>query len=80
MTSVEEFAFIAAQLQWLQTHLRSQGEVLEGSRMASALNALACAQAVIVELTEIGNTRPNGAITHDLTHDAAGRLNGTIAD
>ncbi|MBC7994365.1 MAG: hypothetical protein H7Z15_14135 [Rhizobacter sp.] len=54
MTSMEEFAFIAAQLEWLQGHLRSQEPVAEGGRMESALNALACAHAVIVELGNIG--------------------------
>ncbi|HZE91575.1 MAG TPA: hypothetical protein VE029_07700 [Rhizobacter sp.] len=54
MTSMEEFAFIAAQLAWLEEHLRSEGPAPEGSRMHSALNALVCAQAVIVELTQLG--------------------------
>jgi len=54
MTSMEEFAFIAAQLEWLQGHLRSQEPSAEAGRMESALNALACAHAVIVELSHIG--------------------------
>jgi hypothetical protein len=56
MTSMEEFAFIAAQLEWLQGHLRSQAPGAEPGRMESALNALACAHAVIVELGHIGAT------------------------
>ncbi|MBC7956237.1 MAG: hypothetical protein H7Y33_10255 [Cytophagales bacterium] len=54
MTNMEEFAFIAAQLEWLQEHLRSQAPGAEPGRMDSALNALACAHAVIVELGHIG--------------------------
>jgi len=54
MTSMEEFAFIAAQLEWLEGHLRSQVTTAEPARMESALNALTCAQAVITELAHIG--------------------------
>ncbi len=54
MTSMEEFSFIAAQLEWLQGHLRSQAPAADAGRMESALNALACAHAVIVELGHIG--------------------------
>lgn len=55
MTSMEEFAFIAAQLEWLVGHLRSQPPGAEPARMESALNALTCAQAVITELAHIGS-------------------------
>lgn len=54
MTSMEEFNFIAAQLEWLEAHLRSPGTTAVDSRMESALNALACARAVIAELAHIG--------------------------
>jgi hypothetical protein len=54
MTSMEEFAFIAAQLEWLEGHLRAQTPVAEPARMESALNALMCAQAVISELAHLG--------------------------
>jgi hypothetical protein len=54
MDSVEEFAFIASQLEWLEQHLREaappQGQ---DGRMEGALNALACARAVIAELAHI---------------------------
>jgi len=62
MTSMEEFAFIAAQLEWLQAHLRSQTPGAEAGRMESALNALACAHAVIVELSHIGASAEPGAM------------------
>lgn len=54
MTSMEEFNFIAAQLEWLEGHLRSLPTVEHDSRMDGALNALACARAVIAELAHIG--------------------------
>ncbi|MCR5881901.1 hypothetical protein LRS03_03110 [Rhizobacter sp. J219] len=57
MTSVQEFAHIARQLEWLEGHLRAQA-VLPEARMAEALGALACARAVVVELAQIGNTEP----------------------
>ena len=53
MTSMEEFNFIAAQLEWLEGHLRSSPAVEHDSRMDGALNALACARAVIAELAHI---------------------------
>lgn len=55
MTNVEEFVFIAAQLAWLEAHLRSQAAA-QNSRMEGALNALACAQAVISELGCLGRS------------------------
>lgn len=63
MSTDEEFSFIAAQLEWLETHLRRPEVAQEGGRMESALNALACARAVIVELAQIGVTAkpPAGA-------------------
>lgn len=62
MTSVEEFAFISAQLEWLEDHLRAQGPSAKNGRMDGALDALACARAVIVELAHIGTDidRPPG--------------------
>jgi hypothetical protein len=64
MTSMEEFAFIAAQLEWLQAHLRSQAPGAEAGRMESALNALACAHAVIVELSHMGaSVEPVAAVS-----------------
>jgi hypothetical protein len=55
MTTSNEFVFIAAQLEWLEAQLREQPLPVENqSRMESALNALACAQAVIVQLGEMG--------------------------
>ncbi|GAB4556570.1 MAG: hypothetical protein IV105_01760 [Rhizobacter sp.] len=56
MTSMEEFSFIAAHLEWLELHLRSKAPQADGARMDSALNALACAHAVILELAHIGGT------------------------
>lgn len=55
MTSMEEFNFIAAQLEWLEAHLRASTVVEADSRMDSALNSLACARAVIAELAHIGD-------------------------
>lgn len=55
MTSVEEFVFIAAQLAWLEAQLRTQ-TAAQNSRMEGALNALACARAVISELGYIGKS------------------------
>ena len=61
ISGVEEFAFIAKQLQWLDDHLRAQPQGVPDARMASALNALTCAQAVITELALIGRTPVNAA-------------------
>ncbi|MFM9916330.1 MAG: hypothetical protein ACKVOX_11025 [Rhizobacter sp.] len=55
MTSIEEFSFIAAQLEWLEQRLRVQPLDSDPSRMEGALNALACARAVIVQLSNIGS-------------------------
>ncbi len=55
MTSIEEFAFIAAQLEWLERRLREQPLAADSTRMEGALNALACARAVIVQLSNIGS-------------------------
>ncbi len=54
MTTMEEFTFIAAQLEWLEVHLCSQPPSAEPARMDSALAALSCARAVINELAHIG--------------------------
>jgi hypothetical protein len=56
MTSVEEFAFIAAQLEWLESQLRERSLDMSSSRMEGAVNALACARAVIIELSTIGSS------------------------
>jgi hypothetical protein len=56
MTSVEEFAFIAAQLEWLESQLRDRSLDTSSSRMEGAVNALACARAVIIELSNIGSS------------------------
>jgi hypothetical protein len=53
MTSMEEFNFIAAQLEWLEEYLREATGPGDDSRMTSALNSLACARAVIGELAHI---------------------------
>jgi hypothetical protein len=53
MNSVEEFAYIAAQLEWLEARLRTTAAA--DSQMETALNALACGRAVISELAEISN-------------------------
>lgn len=55
MTTTQEFAHIARQLEWLEAHLRSQVPAPAGERMADALGALACARAVVTELAEIGS-------------------------
>lgn len=55
MTSMEEFNFIAAQLEWLEGHLREGASASPDGRMEGALNALACARAVIAELAQIGS-------------------------
>jgi hypothetical protein len=61
MTSMEEFNFIAAQLEWLEGHLRTAAGAAIDSRMESALNSLACARAVIVELSTIGREGTSGS-------------------
>jgi len=60
MTTSDEFAFIAQQLEWLEAHLRAQPPVEEAARMEGAINALACARSVIVELAVLG--RPADAL------------------
>lgn len=55
MTSMEEFNFIVAQLEWLERHLRDSAGPASDSRMESALSALACGRAVIAELAQIGS-------------------------
>lgn len=60
MTSMEEFHFIAAQLEWLESHLRNTLPAEQNSRMDGALSALACARAVMAELAQIGgDARPD---------------------
>ena len=54
MTTSDEFAFIAQQLEWLEQHVRSLPPAKEAARIEGALNALTCARAVIVELSTIG--------------------------
>ncbi|MBL0726199.1 hypothetical protein [Piscinibacter sp. HJYY11] len=58
MASVQEFAHIARQLEWLEGHLRGEASPPDARRMADALGALACARAVVVELAQIGHTEP----------------------
>ena len=55
MTSLEEFSFIAAQLEWLEARLRQQPPAVEDARLDGALNALACARAVIDQLARISS-------------------------
>lgn len=55
MTSLEEFSFIAAQLDWLEQRLRALPLDADAGRMEGALNALACARAVIVQLSNISS-------------------------
>lgn len=54
MTTSDEFAFIAQQLEWLEQHVRGLPPAKEAARLEGALNALTCARAVIVELSTIG--------------------------
>lgn len=63
MTSLEEFSFIAAQLDWLEQRLRAQPLDAEASRMEGALNALACARAVIVQLSNISSALEQPPVT-----------------
>ena len=60
MTTSDEFAFIAQQLEWLEHHVRAQPAVQEAARLEGALNALTCARAVIVELSVIGRDTGSG--------------------
>jgi hypothetical protein len=56
MDSAEEFSFIVSQLEWLEQHLRNGGtHGLPPDRLEGALNALACARAVMAELAQIGS-------------------------
>ena len=55
MTSIEEFSFMAQQLAWLEEHLRTNTDPPQDEHMESALVALACARAVIVELAHLGS-------------------------
>jgi hypothetical protein len=54
MTSMEEFAFISAQLGWLEAQLRALPPVERDGRMEGAINALTCARAVIDTLDRVG--------------------------
>lgn len=63
MTSLEEFSFIAAQLEWLEQRLRAQPLDAEAGHMESALNALACARAVIVQLSHISSALEQPPVT-----------------
>lgn len=58
MPQIEEFSFIAAQLEWLEGYLRKLPASQESSRLEGAVNALSCARAVMVELDHIGNSEP----------------------
>ena len=63
VTHLEEFSFIAAQLDWLEQRLRAQPLDAEASRMEGALNALACARAVIVQLSNISSALEQPPVT-----------------
>lgn len=54
MSTEDEFALIASRLAWLEAHLRAQPTSNDELPMANAIEALACAHALIVELSSIG--------------------------
>jgi hypothetical protein len=56
MTTMEEFALIESQLGWLEDHLRKQALPANGVLMLDALDALACARALIAQLSNIGKS------------------------
>lgn len=57
MSTEEEFAFIVAQLEWLEMHLREQPLAVSTGRSEAVLDALSCARVLIVELSFIGRAR-----------------------
>jgi len=54
MTTMEEFALIEARLGWLEASLRGGTLAGDADAMAGAIDALACARALIAELASIG--------------------------
>jgi len=54
MTTMEEFALIEARLGWLEGRLRDGTLVGDADAMGGAIDALACARALIAELASIG--------------------------
>jgi hypothetical protein len=55
MTSYQEFRFVTAQLEWLERQLRAQPLAVDITSMQNAMDALACARAVIEELVSLGD-------------------------
>lgn len=62
MTTSDEFAFIAQQLEWLEQYVRGLPPAKESARLEGALNALTCARVVIVELSIIGRDAAGPAL------------------
>ena len=54
MTTMEEFALIEARLGWLEGRLREGTLADDADAMGGAIDALACARALIAELASIG--------------------------
>jgi len=54
MTTMEEFALIEARLGWLEGRLRDGTLAGDADAMGGAIDALACARALIAELASIG--------------------------
>ena len=55
MSTVEEFVLIESQLRWLEGHLREKSPADDSGQMQGAIEALACARALIKELSDIGS-------------------------
>jgi hypothetical protein len=55
MTTMEEFALIEIRLGWLEQQLRTGTLVPDQSAIQGAIDALACARALIAELAVIGS-------------------------
>ena len=62
MTTMDEFALIESRLAWLEAHLRAQPVSDEDLPMASAIEALSCARALIVELSSIGRGQQSSSV------------------
>lgn len=62
MTTMDEFALIESRLAWLEAHLRTQPVSDEDLPMASAIEALSCARALIVELSSIGRGQQSSSV------------------
>ncbi len=63
MSTVEEFVLIESQLRWLEGHLRDQPQADDSGQMQGAIEALACARALITELSIIGNATSDATAT-----------------